>query len=97
MSKAGLSEVLGKVETKGNFDEGSQRSPPKSQHTLLNHCTTTKSDNIETMFLKFVDDDFIPFVGLQVRALGVDLVTGREVALVDFPLLVGARVARRHR
>lgn len=38
-----------------------------------------------------------PFVGLQVRALGVDLVTGREVALVDFPLLVGARVARRHR
>ena len=36
-------------------------------------------------------------MGLQVGALGVDLVTGRKVALMDFPLLVVARVARRHR
>ena len=36
-----LSEVLGKVETKGNF-HGSQRSPRKSQHTLFNSCCTTQ-------------------------------------------------------
>ena len=44
VSKAAwLSEVLGKVETKGNF-HGSQRSPRKSQHTLFNYfCCTTKA------------------------------------------------------
>ena len=36
-------------------------------------------------------------MGLQVGALGVDLVTGRKVTLMDFPFLVVARVARRHR